>query len=151
MATAPAPTARPWTEQEWGAAISSPVSSTLLSIDARASLSQETDAREVTLTVQFDARPLRFRPDESGARFAFAELAFVDKAPNGAFAIKRKPLVLPYNAEQPDQPFRIEYSWELMPEATTIRVILHDQLTGQYGTLDLPVSELPLIPAQPAN
>lgn len=151
MATAPAPTARPWTEQEWGAAISSPISSTLLPIDARASLSQETDTKEVTLTVQFDARPLRYRSDETGTRFAFAELAFVDKAPNGAFAIKRKPLVLPFNAEQPDQPFRIEYSWELMSEATTVRVILHDQLTGQYGTLDLPVAELPQLTAQPSN
>lgn len=144
LASAPAPTARPWTEPEWDAAISNPLSSTYMPIDARASVSVAGDKKQVTLTVQFDADALSYRSADGGPRSAYVELAFVDKSSEAAYALTRKTVKLPYDAEQPDRPYQVEHSWTLMPGATTVRVIVHDQLTGQYGTLDLPVVAIPL-------
>ena len=36
------------------------------------------------------------------------------------------------------------HNWKLDPEAAAIRVILRDKLTGRYGTLDLPVKDIPV-------
>lgn len=143
LASAPTPTARQWTEEEWHAAISNPLASTSIPIDARAGLSGNAMAHKVTVTINFEAKALDYRTDSDGTRFAFVELAFVDKAPDGAYAIQRKGLKLPYNGDHPEAPYQVHNSWQAMPEATMIRVIVHGQLTGQYGSLDLPVAQLP--------
>jgi VWFA-related protein len=143
LAEAPAKTARPWTEQEWNTAISSPVSATSLTIDARAALGPGADAQRISVTVQFAPQGLHFQAGKDDRRLAFAELAFVDKAADGAFSMKLQQLQLPYNAEHPDEPFQVHHSWELSPGTETVRVIVHDQSTGQFGTLDLPVATLP--------
>ncbi len=143
LAEAQAKSARPWTDQDWNTAITSPVSATSLAIDARGALSPRADAQEVSLTVQFAPEGLHFQAAKDNRRLAFAELAFVDKAANGAFSVKLQQLQLPYNAEHPEEPFQVHYSWELAPGTETVRVIVHDQLTGQFGTLDLPVAQLP--------
>jgi hypothetical protein len=143
IAEAPARSARPWTDQDWNTAITSPVSATSLAIDARASLSPGAEAQQISLTVQFAPQGLHFQAAKDDRRLAFVELAFVDKAANGAFSMKLQQLQLPYNAERPEEPFQVHHSWELAPETETVRVIVHDQLTGQFGTLDLPSAQLP--------
>lgn len=42
----------------------------------------------------------------------------------------------------------ILHTWELTPGASTVRLIVRDRLTNRYGTLDIPVKEIP--GAQPA-
>lgn len=143
IAEAPAKTARPWTDQDWSTAITSPVSATSLAIDARAALSPRANAQEVSLTVQFAPQGLHFQAAKDNRHLAFVEFAFVDKAANGAFSMKLQQLQLPFNAERPDEPYQAHHSWELAPGTETVRVIVHDQLTGQFGTLDLPASQLP--------
>lgn len=151
LAEAPANTARPWTDSEWSAAVISPITATSLAIDARGSLSSKTDVNELTLAVQFDASALHFRSSGRGARTAYVELAFADKAADGTFTITRQPLQLPYDVEHPNQPFQASHAWKLAPGVATVRVIVHDQLTGQFGTLDLPVSRLPRLPGKSNN
>lgn len=142
LAEAPIETAKPWTEQEWGAVIYNPVGSSALPIDAKGSLSSRTDANEVTVIAQFEAEALHFQDSQDGQRLAFVELALIDKSADGTFRIKVQPMELPADA---DQPFQFRHTWELMPDAVNVRVILHDQLTGRHGTLDLPLKELPRV------
>ncbi len=37
----------------------------------------------------------------------------------------------------------ISHRWELKPGAATIRLIVRDRLTNRYGTLDVPVKDIP--------
>ena len=148
LAEAPAKTAQPWTDEDWNRAIISPVSATSLTIDARAALAPGGDAQQISLTVQFAPRGLHFQEAENDLRLAFVELAFVDKAVNGAFTIQLQQLRLPYNAERPAEPFQVHHSWALAPGTDAVRVIVHDQLTGQFGTLDLRTAQLPRQTAQ---
>ncbi|MDA0205025.1 MAG: VWA domain-containing protein [Acidobacteria bacterium] len=148
LAAAPTKTARPWTDQDWNTAITSPVSATTLAIDARGALASRGDVQEVSLTVQFAPQSLHFQAAKTDLRLAFVELALVDKAANGAFSVKLQQLQLPYNREHPDKPFQVHHSWTLAPGTDTVRVIVHDQLTGQFGTLDLPMAQLPRQAAQ---
>lgn len=148
IAEAPARTARLWTDQDWNTAVTSPVSATSVAIDARASLSQDADAQQISLTVQFAPQGLHFQAAKDDRLLAFVELAFVDKSANGAFSMKRQQLQLPYNAALPDEPYQAHHSWTLAPGTDTVRVVVHDQLTGQFGTLDLPTAQLPRQAAQ---
>ena len=143
LAAAPPESAKPWSDEDWNAAVSSPLSATLLPIDARASLSPKGEAKEIGLTVQFAAEALSYRPTKEGGRNALVEIAFVDKKANGSFSIKLQQMQLHYNATDPEEPFQLHHAWMLEPDTAAVRVILHDQTTGQYGTLDLPVAKLP--------
>jgi hypothetical protein len=37
----------------------------------------------------------------------------------------------------------VSHSWRLTPGATTVRLIVLDRLSGRYGTLDVPVRDIP--------
>ena len=38
---------------------------------------------------------------------------------------------------------RYQRRWEIDPSTTAIRLIVRDRFTGRYGTLDLPVKQIP--------
>lgn len=147
VAYAPTDTARPWTEREWLAAIYSPLPSTALSVDARGELTPFDELKQIAVDVQFDLDSLYYRTAEDGSRQAFVELALASKDPDGTYRLKMDSLELPYNSAALNQSYDYHYSWALMPQATTVRVIVRDQLTGRYGTVDLRINQLPLRPA----
>jgi hypothetical protein len=37
----------------------------------------------------------------------------------------------------------VRHTWELTPDASTVRLIVRDRLTGRYGSLDVPVKDVP--------
>jgi hypothetical protein len=43
----------------------------------------------------------------------------------------------------------VRHTWELTPDASTVRLIVRDRLTGRYGTLDVPVTDIPHPQPQP--
>jgi hypothetical protein len=41
------------------------------------------------------------------------------------------------------QPTRYELTWKPAPEATTLRIIVQDVHSGRYGSLDVPLNQVP--------
>lgn len=143
VAQAPADTVRPWTEEEWRAAIVSPISATSFQIDAKAELLPDPATRGISIIVQFDNDAVRYRSTENGDQAALIELALVEKLKDGKFGMRVDPIQLPFRAKEGMEPYQFRYEWALMPDSATVQVIVRDQLTGRYGTLDLPVDDLP--------
>ncbi len=141
MATAPPDEPLDWTEDEWRAAVYNPIASTAVQLDARLRFE---DAKTVSMTMQISVDDLHFRQVD-GKSSAAVDVAIVDKLPTAQFKMQRTPRELPY----PEGEYAkvgvtdISHTWELTPDAATVRLIVRDRLTNRYGTLDVPVKDIP--------
>jgi hypothetical protein len=129
-----------WSEQQWSAAISSPLGSTGIHMDAAATRQGQTVS--VVLSVLQD--DVIFR-DIEGLRGAELEVALVGKTAAGQFFVTREVLQarLPEGQQVPRGPIRYEQDWQAPPEAVTLRLIARDKFTGLSGVLDLPLAGIP--------
>jgi len=155
LSAAPPDTPMDWTDGQWRAAVYNPVGSTAVRLDARlqfvggeaasaASGSGGADAKTVSTILQIVADDLHFRQFD-GQSAAAVEVAIVDKLPNAQFQMQRDPREIPFPEGEAGElgVVDVSHSWELTPGASTVRLIVLDRLTGRYGTLDVPVSDIP--------
>jgi hypothetical protein len=96
----------------------------------------------VSIAIKFELTDLLFRTLDN-RQSAQIEIAYVEIKPNGTYNIQRRDATLNYT-DRNGGSVQTERSWKLDPEAKTIRVVLRDKLAGSYGTLDLPVKEIPV-------
>ncbi len=47
------------------------------------------------------------------------------------------------SAKQPAQAFTLERRWKPDPGVASVRIIVRDQITGQYGAIDIPLDRIP--------
>jgi hypothetical protein len=141
LSEAPAVQPQDWSREQWRAAIYNSLGSSNLRIDARGCIGSGTTAGVVFLTLGFDPADLLFR-EANKRRSAEIEIAFAEIKSNETYNIQRRSFVLGYT-ESNGRAVQHMHSWKLDPQAKTIRVILRDKLTGRYGTLDLPVKDIP--------
>jgi len=131
-----------WTVDQWRAAVYNPVGSTAVRLDGRLQLSAGADAKTVSMIMLIEASDLHFRQVE-GRSAAAVDMAIVDKLPNAEYEMQRNQVEVPAPGDQDGEFAVVRHTWELTPDATTVRLIVLDRLTGRYGTLDVPVSDIP--------
>ena len=87
---------------------------------------------------------LHFRQAD-GQSSAAADVVIVDKLPNAQFEMQRdsREIPLPQGEARELGVVHVRHTWELTPGASTVRLIVLDRLTGRYGTLDVPVKDIP--------
>ncbi len=109
----------------------------------------DTGEERAMLMLQIVADDLVFRPNGNRPA-AQVDVAIVEKLPDGNYRMQQEPLTLPRPANNATNPpvVSFRHMWELVPEASTIRLIVRDRFTGRYGTLDLPVKSIPGIVVQ---
>jgi hypothetical protein len=129
-----------WKEAEWRSAVSNPIGSTAISLDARCEPYPGKDDGTYGLILQIEPRQLFFRKD--GEQMAAeVEIALAEKraAGPGAFhtASGKFRLTEAQYAEMKASQVRFVHTWKPEAGTTAVRVIVRDRTTGRYGTLDI--------------
>jgi len=133
-----------WTDDQWRAAVYNPVGSTAVRLDARFQLDGEADDKTVDMLMQIVTDYLHFR-SVNGQPSAAVDMAIVGKLRDGRFDMQRDPREIPLPTGEAAHVgvVQVQHDWELTPGAAVVRVLVLDRLTGRYGTLDVPVSDIP--------
>jgi hypothetical protein len=144
-----------WTEEQWQAAIYNPIGSTGLRLNAMARLGENGGLgaapaqQKAMLLIEIAADDLVFRPaeDQEDKSAAQVDVAVIEKLPDGNYRMQRDPMTLPLPSESNNGAalVRGRHMWDLLPGAATIRLIVRDRFTGRFGTLDLPVKDIPAL------
>ncbi len=131
-----------WTEETWRAALSSPVASSALPLIVTG---RRTPSGEVALSVLADTRTLQWVPDGEHLN-ASLEILIGDRTAEGPGRSTRSAITAAVPVAHWErarlQPTRYEASWKPAPDATTLRVIVHDVNSGRYGSLDVQLTKL---------
>jgi len=136
-----APRAQPavWTDQEWRTAISSPLGSGAIRLNAH---TVDAGAAGLTLQVQIEPTGISFYKDR-GAMRARLELCVAELTVDGKAAFRKEStdLALDDAKWQSVQQSGIPYgrTWKPMPTAARVRVIVRDTASGEFGSLDIPL------------
>jgi len=140
---ADAPRTQPelWTDQEWRTAISSPLGSGAIRINAHTA---DAGAAGLKLEVQIEPAGISFHRDRDAMR-ARLELCVAELSVDGKAAFRKESteLALDDAKWKSVQQSGIPYgrTWKPMPGAARVRVIVRDTATGEYGTLDIPLAK----------
>jgi VWFA-related protein len=135
-----------WTQNEWRAAIFSPLGSGAVRLDARCEPVAAADPGTYELVLQIASGDLHFR-EVDGQMSATADIFIAEKTPSGEYELLAETAHLrrpPGEAAAVGEGLlRYTRRWQMKPETSTVRIIVRDRLTGLYGTLDMPVKEIP--------
>jgi len=109
------------------------------------------DTTTVRMVMQISTDDLHFRQVD-GQSSAALDVAIVGKLPTAQFKMQRVQREIPYPTDEYAEMgvTDIRHTWELTPGASTVRLIVRDRLTGRYGSLDVPVKDIPHSWPQPA-
>jgi hypothetical protein len=128
-----------WPEEQWNDLAYRPLISTAVRIDVRPTR----EAARLNLALDVVVDDLQFRAAGGGSA-ADVEIGLVEKTAKGPTNVRVQtagiqvpagaavPAVVPFSATFP-----------LNPQTTSVRVIVRDRASGQFGSLDLPLDKLP--------
>jgi hypothetical protein len=145
-------TPQTWSANEWSSAIRNPLGSSALRLDARCEMASEDNVPTLSIVLHVVSEDLHFRKmsDQLGAEF---EIGLAEKTSAGEFNLKRSitGVNVPISNENQIMGGAVRHAFrsKLTPGTATIRLIVRDRFTGRYGTLDLPVKEIPAGSARP--
>lgn len=144
LSTAARDTPVDWTEDRWSTAVFNPVGSTAVRLDARLQFKEGSEGKTVAMVMLIEAEDLHFR-EVDGQPSAAVDVAIVDRLTNGQYEIQRNRVTVPIPKEEGGGLglVPVRHSWELTADATVVRLMVLDRLTGRHGTLDVPVKDIP--------
>ncbi|MGJ5815171.1 VWA domain-containing protein [Paludibaculum fermentans] len=138
-----------WTTEEWRSAIHNPMPSTALVVDARCEMMPGAEKGTVGLTAQVEPTGLYFQMKD-GRSQAQVEICVAEKAATGEVVVHTEEgsVAAPDRDARKVGPESARYQrvWKPSPAAQTIRVIIRDKVTGQYGVVDIPTAKIPSYP-----
>ena len=142
LAARATPQAQEWTAEQWTATIHGALGSSLLRVDARAVLQGET----IHLQLQIPGEDISLH--QAGGRLgADLEIGIAEKAPSGETGTQKLTVTIRADVDETSslnqRVFRHQLSWKLKPGTNMIRIVARDRHTGRYGTVDLPVKQVP--------
>ncbi len=149
LAESAGPVPAAWSVAEWRSAVFSPLGSGALTIDARCE-PMPGKPGHLGLLMQVDPHQLHFRREKDQLVAEF-EIAVAEKGTTGEISFHQEngKVTVPVADERKIGPELTRYfrEWKPTPGSVTVRLIARDKSTGRYGTLDLPVSKIPLTAA----
>lgn len=132
-----------WTEDNWRTAVSNPLASPAIPLTATC---KWTAFDDLSVTMQVETDALEFLADGENLK-ADLEILFGDRTAEGLTHTSRSAVTSTVPAARWEtarhEPTRIEAIWKPKEEATALRVIVHDVNSGRYGSLDVPLSQVP--------
>jgi VWFA-related protein len=136
------PPAQPteWTSEKWRAVFADPIGSTAIPLTAKC---ERTPTGELDLTLLTDVAALQFHPDGDNFK-ADLEIGVSDRTIDGATTSRRAGFTATVSTANWEEARKrgIAYRKQWKPAAgtATLRVVVHDVRTGNYGTLEVPLS-----------
>ena len=142
LAARATPEVQEWTAEQWTAAIHGALGSSVLRIDARAVVEGG------TIRVQLQVPGEDMSLHQTGGRLgADLEIGIAEKAPWGETGTRKLTVTIRADVDKTrslnQRVFRHQVSWKLKPGTATIRIVARDRHAGRYGTVDLPVNQIP--------
>jgi VWFA-related protein len=131
-----------WSDAQWRWAVSTPLGSTVLHMDARVEpIPGQQHAYAVLLLLV--PEELHFRTTGS-TRTADVDIVVAQRRRTGVVAFQKgaAALAVPASADTSGTVVRYRDRWTLEPDTTSVRLIVRDRATGRYGTLDLPLARV---------
>jgi len=142
LADAASPQPVEWSDETWRAAISNPLGSSAIPLTANC---ETAPAGELVLSLTIDANSLHFYPDGEDLR-ADLQIATADRTQDGYGRphFTKITASVPGSKWQDARAHGVAYGrqWKPGSDVTAVRVVVRDMRTGQYGTLDVPLSGL---------
>jgi hypothetical protein len=125
-----------WTADTWRSAFANPVASTVIPLTARLA---RTPAGEVTMILRIDPNALQFHPDGDNLK-AELEIGIADRAPDGSTHSTRAPFTASVASSKWEEARQTglgyQKQWKPAEGATTVRIIVRDVRSGQYGSIE---------------
>jgi VWFA-related protein len=118
-----------WTDARWKEAIGNPIGSTAIRLDGKL---VRIESGELALLLQIDADDLQF-----AGGTAAVEVGIAEKAADGSFDFKVR--AVRFRRSEDGTGVLYPSRWIPAPSTATVRVIVRDQRTARYGSLDMPV------------
>ena len=135
-----------WSDDNWRAAISNPLGSSAVRMTARC----EQAAGELALQLWIDPSSISFG-EKDGLSRAEVEINVTGISPDGRAHPHFETGRLSLNQQQMNlarqQGIPYERRWKPAPGVATVRVLVRDRTTGNYGSLDIPLKSVPTRPA----
>ncbi|MCL4795165.1 MAG: VWA domain-containing protein [Bryobacteraceae bacterium] len=131
------PPRRKWTRDDWNAVLREPLQSSQIRFTARATRA----GGEISLALAIQAADLKLQDGAGGFDICIADEAdgeFRPEFQTGRFRLNAEQLARAYA-----QGLGYQRKWTPPAGTQRIRVVVRDQATGLYGSLDLPVTEIP--------
>jgi hypothetical protein len=138
-----------WTNEMAMAVIGNPIGSSAVPMTAYCGLTADSEPRTLLVKLRIDPASLRFQPD--GQEFqAQIQVIFAERLPNGSTRLTTDSPAVKISAQRWETVQRegLNYTrrWKPASDAVSLRIVVREMITGQYGTLDVPLKKLP--PAQ---
>jgi hypothetical protein len=138
-----------WTNDMAMAVIANPIGSSAVQLTAYCSPVADDNPGTLQVNLRIEAESLRFHTDGQELQ-AKIQVIFAERAANGSTRLTTeaptvKIAVQRWEAAQ-QEGLRYARRWKPAPDAVSLRVVVRDVITGQYGTLDVPLKKL--APAQ---
>ena len=137
-------TAAPWTNETATAVIANPIGSSAVQLTAYCAPAPDGDPGTLQVNLRIETASLRFHEDGEG-RQARIQVIFAGRVANGGTRVTTDaPTVkIPARGWEMAQRDGLFYSrrWKPEPDASSLRVVVRDLITGQYGTVDVPLKQ----------
>ena len=137
VSQAPAERSADWPVEEWRSAAQNPLGSKAIRFEARSRIESKT--LRVILHIVTEDLSLRKIENQRGTEL---DLGIAEKSSTGPSRIRHDTGMIPVPDNQ--QIVEFQHAWQIDPAASTIRLIVRDRFTGRYGTVDLPVKQIPV-------
>ena len=145
MAAAPAL----WTNETAMSVIANPVGSSAVQMTAYCGPAADGEPGTLQVNLRIEAASLRFEPDGQELQ-AQIQVIFAERAPNGSARLTTDGATVKVGAGRLEAAQRegLRYTRRLKPapDSVSLRVVVRDLRTGQYGTVDVPLKKI--APAQ---
>lgn len=141
MALAPVKQPVNWTQAEWQAAMQNPLGSAAIRLDARA----DAVSGGLGVLIQIAADDLYYKR-VNGAPVTDLEIAFGERNAREWTRVRRDgaTITIKEDPQQAVKPTIVRFSktWTIEPDTTQVRLIVRDRMTGRFGVLDMPLSQI---------
>jgi hypothetical protein len=141
MALAPVKQPVNWSQDEWQAAIRNPLGSTAIRLDARAQLVPD----GLNVVIQIAADDLYYK-NVNDQPVTDLEIGFGERDRQDWIRLRRDGAIITIkeNAQQTTRALLVRFAktWSLEPTTTAVRLIVRDRMTGRFGVLDIPMTNV---------
>jgi VWFA-related protein len=145
LAEAVAATPTSWTNETAMAVIANPIGSSAVQMTVSSAPAADGEPGTLQVNLRIEAGSLRFQQDgpDLSARI---QVIFAGRTPDGSTRLTTDSATVKIAPERWEavqrEGLRYARRWKPAPDAMSLRVVVRDTITGQYGTLDVPLNKL---------
>jgi hypothetical protein len=134
-----------WTNETAMAVIANPIGSSAVQMTVSSAPAADGEPGTLQVNLRIEAGSLRFQQDgpDLSARI---QVIFAGRTPDGSTRLTTDSATVKIAPERWEavqrEGLRYARRWKPAPDAMSLRVVVRDTITGQYGTLDVPLNKL---------